>query len=146
MSSPLPRDLLTTIPDPLPTPTTLTHSTLSALLALYAPLLTHVSSTKSRKGWKTLEHLDGLRYSVLPARVQERHDAASAKDGKSKKGVKGAGEKWLEKEETEDLVAWKLCVLPALPISMARSRSRSAFRAVISTIYDLSTTYIYTES
>jgi len=106
MSSLLTPVLLSTFPSPIPTPSTLTPASLAALLALYNPVLTHVSSTKSRKGWKTLQQLDVLRYKTLPARVQERRDARS-KDGKGKKaGIEGEG--WLEKEEVEDLMAWKL--------------------------------------
>jgi len=108
MSCALRPDLHRTIPSPLPTPSTLTHPTLSALLALYTPLLTQVSSTKSRKGWKSLHQLDVLRYETLPARVQERRKAAGSKDGKGKKGVKEGGAGWLEKDEVEELVAWKL--------------------------------------
>ncbi|MCJ1243436.1 hypothetical protein MMC30_000633 [Trapelia coarctata] len=107
MPSPFPQTLLSTIPSPLPTPSTLTYPSLSALLALYAPLLTHASSTKSRKGWKSVQELDVLRYETLPARVRERR-SASFKDGKGKKGGDEGGEGWLEKGEVEDLMAWKL--------------------------------------
>lgn len=108
MSFPPALHLLHLIPTPLPTPSTLTHPTLSALLALYAPLLTHVSPRKTITGRQPLTELDVLRYETLPARVRERRKAAGSQDGKEREDGEMAGAGWLEKGEVEQLVAWKL--------------------------------------
>ncbi|MCJ1475279.1 hypothetical protein MMC13_003941 [Lambiella insularis] len=106
MSSPPP------VPDPLPTPANLTLPNLQSLLALYDLTLAHLASTKRKpkNGQPALQELDELRYETFPARVQARRTDATA----------SAAHGWLEKEELEQLMVWKITrgtfrpTLPAL--------------------------------
>ncbi|MCJ1315090.1 hypothetical protein MMC15_000406 [Xylographa vitiligo] len=131
------------IPSPLPTPSTLTPSALSSLLALYAPTLAHLASTKrapkSASSLPDLPALDLLRYTTIPARVRARRTDASAHSAADGDATAPGPHGWLEKDELELLVAWKLTrghSRPALP-ALIRANAPALVRSTTARAYAL---------
>ncbi|MCJ1389219.1 hypothetical protein MMC18_002075 [Xylographa bjoerkii] len=131
------------IPSPIPTPATLTRSTLQSLLALYASALAHLAATKGTpkaSSEPSLPSLDHLRYTTIPARVRSRRsDAASLhtaapqhnKEQDDAADPPPGPHGWLEKPELEQLMAWKLArghARPALP-ALIRANAPALVRA-----------------
>ncbi|MCJ1293970.1 hypothetical protein MMC34_005527 [Xylographa carneopallida] len=143
------------IPSLLPTPSTLTPSTLSSLLALYAPTLASHASTKRAAEVPSapdLSALDLLRYTTIPARVRARwHDASAPSNREPKEPEDSEATDpppdrhgWLEKEELELLVAWKLTrghSRPTLP-ALVRSNAPSLVRDTTARAYALFATTV----
>ncbi|MCJ1379065.1 hypothetical protein MMC17_002165 [Xylographa soralifera] len=139
------------IPFPLPTPSTLTPSILSSLLALYAPTLAHLASTKRApkppSSTPDLLALDLLRYTTIPARVRARRTATPENsNGEPPKPSDGSETEppptpygWLEKPELELLMAWKLTrghPRPTLP-ALIRSNTPALVRSTTQRAYAL---------
>ncbi|MCJ1403453.1 hypothetical protein MMC11_006676 [Xylographa trunciseda] len=131
------------IPSPLPTPSTLTLPTLHSLLALYAPTLAHLATTKPQpkppSAAPDLPALDHLRYTVLPARVRARRASPSAHPQQDATAPPPAPHGWLEKPELEQLMAWKLArghARPALP-ALIRSNAPALVRATTAEAFAL---------
>lgn len=110
-----------TTPSPPPSlsASTITKSSLDALLLRYDALITHLSASASSSAstkppTPDLQSLDHLRYDTIPQRLAARKKAAST----SPDSGDGA---YLEKEEVEDLVRWKLYVPISLPPGLHRS-------------------------
>ncbi|MCJ1283906.1 hypothetical protein MMC26_003237 [Xylographa opegraphella] len=137
------------LPFPLPTPSTLTAATLSPLLTLYAPTLAHLATTKRKPKTPSttpdLPALDLLRYTTIPARVRARRTAANssqptqptAHDAPSPPPPGPHG--WLEKDELELVVAWKLTrghARPSLP-ALIRSNAAELVRSTTAHAYAL---------
>ncbi len=100
----------TTPQSPSLSASTITKSTFDALLLRYDALITHLSastststSTSTKPSTPSLQTLDRLRYHTIPQRLAARKKAAET----SHDPGNGA---YLEKEEVEDLVRWKLYV------------------------------------
>ena len=75
--------------------TDITKATFDEVLTRYASLIESSSKRRSTKdGLDTLTQLDEYRLVTIPARLEERH--------------KAGGEDYLEKEEVERLIKWKL--------------------------------------
>jgi hypothetical protein len=73
----------------------ITHADFLHVLSRYDALIQSVSKPSNRDG-KMLEQLDAFRLASVPTRLE---------------GVRGeSGEVYLEKEEVECLIRWKLCI------------------------------------
>ena len=76
--------------------TDITKATFDEVLTRYPSLIKSSSKRRSKDGLDTLAQLDDYRLVTVPAQLEERRKAGA--------------EDYLEKEEVERLIKWKLYV------------------------------------